>query len=82
MRYVIVAAGLAGLRAAEAIRELDAAGSIALLGAEPELPYSRPPLSKEYLVDPARRESLPLTLLESLVDARIELRRQHRRRLD
>lgn len=44
--YLIVGAGLAGASAAEAIRELDADGSVLMLGAEPVPPYHRPPLSK------------------------------------
>ncbi len=44
--YLIVGAGLAGASAAQAIRELDADGSVLMLGAEPLPPYHRPPLSK------------------------------------
>ncbi|HEX8449216.1 MAG TPA: FAD-dependent oxidoreductase [Allosphingosinicella sp.] len=46
---VIVGAGHAGAQAAIQLRQLGFAGSIALVGAEPEPPYERPPLSKEYL---------------------------------
>ncbi len=46
---VIVGAGHAGAQAAIALRQQQFAGSIAVIGAEPELPYERPPLSKEYL---------------------------------
>ncbi len=46
-RYVIVGAGLAGVSAAEGIRERDGAGSILLVGREPALPYDRPPLTKQ-----------------------------------
>jgi 3-phenylpropionate/trans-cinnamate dioxygenase ferredoxin reductase subunit len=45
----IVGAGHGGAQAAIQLRQLGFAGSIALVGAEPELPYERPPLSKEYL---------------------------------
>jgi len=48
-RVVIVGASLAGLRAAEALRDHGFDGPIALVGGEPELPYHRPPLSKEML---------------------------------
>lgn len=44
--YVIIGAGLAGASAVEGIRERDKNGSILLIGAEPDLPYDRPPLSK------------------------------------
>lgn len=46
-QYVIVGSGLAGISAAEAIRERDRSGSILVLGREPELPYERPPLTKQ-----------------------------------
>lgn len=48
-RTVIVGAGQAGARTAIALRKLDAAAEIVLLGNEDELPYERPPLSKEVL---------------------------------
>ncbi len=47
--FVIVGASLAGARAAETLREEGFDGRIVLVGAEPEPPYERPPLSKEYL---------------------------------
>jgi NADPH-dependent 2,4-dienoyl-CoA reductase/sulfur reductase-like enzyme len=46
-RYVIVGGGLAGASAVEGIREEDSDGSILVLGAEPEAPYHRPPLTKD-----------------------------------
>lgn len=46
---VVVGASLAGLRAVEAARKAGFAGAITLIGAEPHLPYDRPPLSKAYL---------------------------------
>ena len=45
--YIIVGAGLAGASAIEGIRERDAQGTILLVGAEPQRPYNRPPLSKQ-----------------------------------
>jgi 3-phenylpropionate/trans-cinnamate dioxygenase ferredoxin reductase subunit len=44
-RHVIVGGGLAGAKAAEALREEGHEGEIVLIGAEDELPYERPPLS-------------------------------------
>lgn len=47
--FVIVGAGLAGAKAAEALRDKNFDGKIVLLGEEQHLPYERPPLSKEFL---------------------------------
>src|SRR5260370_15316083 len=46
---VIVGAGIAGGNAAVTLREAGWRGRIVLLGAEPGIPYGRPPLSKTYL---------------------------------
>ena len=46
---VIVGAGHGGAQAAIALRQNGFAGTILLIGREPEIPYERPPLSKEYL---------------------------------
>ena len=46
---IIVGAGHAGAQAAIALRQHGFEGSIAMVGREPEVPYERPPLSKEYL---------------------------------
>jgi len=46
---VIVGAGLAGGTAAATLREEGWRGRIVLLGAEPSIPFGRPPLSKTYL---------------------------------
>lgn len=46
---VIVGAGHGGAQAAIALRQLNFAGSIAIVGDEPDFPYERPPLSKDYL---------------------------------
>jgi 3-phenylpropionate/trans-cinnamate dioxygenase ferredoxin reductase component len=47
---VIVGSGLAGVTAAGTLREAGFAGRVILVGAEPEMPYDRPPLSKRVLV--------------------------------
>src|SRR5215470_11691986 len=46
---VIVGAGIAGGNAAVTLREEGWRGRIVLLGAEPGIPFGRPPLSKTYL---------------------------------
>ena len=46
---IIVGSGHGGAQAAHALRQHGYPGSIALIGAEPDLPYDRPSLSKDYL---------------------------------
>ncbi|WP_333772453.1 NAD(P)/FAD-dependent oxidoreductase [Streptomyces sp. IBSBF 3136] len=60
-RIVIVGASLAGLRAAEALREAGFTGSLTIIGDEPYEPYDRPPLSKQVLKGwvPADHTRLP-----------------------
>jgi NADPH-dependent 2,4-dienoyl-CoA reductase/sulfur reductase-like enzyme len=48
--FVIVGAGLAGAKAAEALREQGYDGDLILFGDEQLPPYERPPLSKSYLM--------------------------------
>jgi len=71
-RIVIVGASLAGLAAAAYLRREGFAGSLTLIGDEPDRPYDRPPLSKEvqYGWIPADHAGLPL---RDEVDARWRL---------
>lgn len=46
---VVVGASLAGFRGIEALRHEGHEGPIIAIGAEPHLPYDRPPLSKQFL---------------------------------
>lgn len=60
-RIVIVGASLAGLRAAEALRDKGFNGQLTIIGDEPHEPYDRPPLSKQVLKGwvPANGTKLP-----------------------
>jgi 3-phenylpropionate/trans-cinnamate dioxygenase ferredoxin reductase component len=58
--FVIVGAGMAGGKAVETLREEGFDGRIVLLGAEPDRPYERPPLSKDYLRGEAERQTIYL----------------------
>ncbi|WP_144113196.1 anthranilate 1,2-dioxygenase system ferredoxin--NAD(+) reductase [Paraburkholderia sp. BCC1886] len=51
--YVIVGAGHAARRAAETLRALNEDARVVMIGAEPELPYDRPVLSKDALTSEA-----------------------------
>ena len=75
---VIIGASLAGLRTAEALRARSYGECITLVGAEPGLPYDRPPLSKDYLSSdhsgevPLLREDVAFAELE--LELRVETR--------
>jgi NADPH-dependent 2,4-dienoyl-CoA reductase/sulfur reductase-like enzyme len=56
--FVIAGGGLAAAKAAETLRDEGFDGEIVLLGAEPERPYERPPLSKGYLLGSDERDSI------------------------
>jgi 3-phenylpropionate/trans-cinnamate dioxygenase ferredoxin reductase subunit len=45
--YIVAGGGLAGASAVEGIREIDKSGAVLLVGAETDLPYDRPPLTKK-----------------------------------
>lgn len=47
---VIIGGGLAGAKAAEALRDKGFTGPVTVISKEADLPYERPPLSKEYLM--------------------------------
>ncbi|WP_405017010.1 NAD(P)/FAD-dependent oxidoreductase [Kitasatospora sp. NBC_00070] len=49
-QVVVVGSGMAGAQSALALRQGGWAGPVTLLGAERELPYDRPPLSKDVLL--------------------------------
>jgi len=56
--FVIVGGGLAGAVAAQTLREEGFTGPLVLIGAEPDRPYERPPLSKGYLAAGSDRDSV------------------------
>jgi len=71
--FVIVGAGLAGAKAAETLREDGFGGRVVLVGEERELPYERPPLSKQYLSGEAERDGAHVHPREFYDEQRIEL---------
>jgi len=83
-RLVIVGASLAGLRAAQAARSAGHDAGIVMIGEEPHLPYTRPPLSKELLQRTQEIEDSALQVGELEVEWRLGvpatgLDRPHRR---
>jgi 3-phenylpropionate/trans-cinnamate dioxygenase ferredoxin reductase subunit len=54
--FVIVGASLAGAKAAEELRNRGFDGRIVVIGSEPDRPYERPPLSKDYLRGESERQ--------------------------
>jgi 3-phenylpropionate/trans-cinnamate dioxygenase ferredoxin reductase subunit len=54
--FLLVGGGMASAHCASELRRKGADGSVLLVGREPEPPYERPPLSKEYLRGEASRE--------------------------
>ncbi|MEU1593593.1 FAD-dependent oxidoreductase [Streptomyces sp. NPDC005708] len=56
--FVIVGGGLAGGKAAEALRKHGHSGPLVIIGDENEKPYERPPLSKGYLLGNEERDSI------------------------
>ncbi|GAA2674151.1 NAD(P)/FAD-dependent oxidoreductase [Streptomyces lunalinharesii] len=71
-RIVIVGASLAGLRAAETLRDEGFAGDLTLVGDEPHPPYDRPPLSKQVLLGRVSAADVGLPARRA-VDARWKL---------
>jgi 3-phenylpropionate/trans-cinnamate dioxygenase ferredoxin reductase subunit len=72
--FIIVGAGSAGAKAAQTLREEGFDGRVVLIGAEPQRPYERPPLSKEYLRGEWDRERVFVHPESFYADHDVELR--------
>lgn len=72
--FVIVGAGLAGAKVAQALRDNDFDGHVTLVGKEDRLPYERPPLSKEYLLGQKPVEEFTVATASWYRDHNVELR--------
>src|SRR4029450_14083901 len=73
-RIVIIGAALAGATAAVTLRDEGFDGEIQLIGAERQLPYNRPPLSKAYLRGEERLEDQLVTPPGIYAEKGIQLR--------
>lgn len=71
--YVIAGASLTGAKAAEELRAQGFDGRVLLIGAEPERPYERPPLTKEYLRGESVRSKVYVHEETFYVEQEIEL---------
>jgi 3-phenylpropionate/trans-cinnamate dioxygenase ferredoxin reductase component len=56
VEHLIIGGGVAAAKAAEGLRAAGGEGSAVVMAAEPELPYERPPLSKDFLRGESGRE--------------------------
>jgi len=72
--FVIIGGGLAGAKAAETLRDEGFDGPVVLLGDESEVPYERPPLSKDYLLGKKPRESAYVHPAEWYAENSVDLR--------
>jgi NADPH-dependent 2,4-dienoyl-CoA reductase/sulfur reductase-like enzyme len=68
---VVVGASLAGLRAAETLRQSGFDGGITMIGAEAHLPYDRPPLSKKLLAGEWEPERISLRKPEAFAESNL-----------
>jgi NADPH-dependent 2,4-dienoyl-CoA reductase/sulfur reductase-like enzyme len=73
-RVVVVGASLAGLRAAETLRQHDVATSIVVVGDEVHRPYDRPPLSKKLLSGDWEPERIQLRQPDTFDDLDVDWR--------
>ncbi len=70
---LIVGAGHGGAQAAIALRQRNFAGSIAIVGEEPDIPYERPPLSKDYLAGEKSFERMLIRPRSFWIDRNVSL---------
>ena len=70
---LIVGAGHGGAQAGLMLRQQNFQGTVALLGDEPDAPYERPPLSKDYFTGERTFKRILIRPIESWADRNIEL---------
>ena len=74
-QIVVIGGGLAGAKTVQALREQGYAGELTLVAAEGDLPYERPPLSKDYLMGKKPFDSAVTHPEEWYADNDVDLRR-------
>jgi 3-phenylpropionate/trans-cinnamate dioxygenase ferredoxin reductase component len=70
---VIAGAGQAAVQAVDTLRRRGFTGKLTLIGAEPWLPYQRPPLSKKYLAGALERERLLIRPAAYFAEHKVEV---------
>jgi 3-phenylpropionate/trans-cinnamate dioxygenase ferredoxin reductase subunit len=74
VEFLLIGGGMGSAHCASELRSRGADGSIMLVGREPEPPYERPPLSKEYLRGEAKREDAHVNPASWYEENGVELR--------
>lgn len=74
MHIAVIGAGLTGANAVKVLRQQGCTGDISLIGAEPWLPYERPPLSKGVLLGTTVPESVAAHDATWYADQQVDLR--------
>lgn len=82
VNVVIIGAGAAGNAAAETLRREGYEGSITMVDPDPDAPYDRPNLSKDYLAGNAPEEWIPLHPASFYEEHRIDIVRARARAID
>lgn len=72
--FLLIGGGMASANCAAELRKRGADGSMMLVGREPETPYERPPLSKEYMRGEAKREDAYVNPPDWYEENSVELR--------
>jgi 3-phenylpropionate/trans-cinnamate dioxygenase ferredoxin reductase component len=73
-RVVVVGSGQAGVTVAEALRAAGSAARVTVVGGEAELPYERPPLSKDVLLGTVTVDDVRLRSRQWYRDRDVDLR--------
>jgi len=73
-RIVIIGAGIAGVNAAKTLKANEYEGQITIIDADTNIPYDRPPLSKEYLAGTMNEEEILLNSSNFYEENQIELK--------
>lgn len=73
-KVVVVGASIGGLTVAETLRQEGFDGEILVLGDEPHLPYTRPPLSKQILLGDWEPEQAAIRTAAELDDLEVQVR--------